>query len=310
MRSRLVLFSCLAVAATLASAQTSAPALSASQPRISQAVKIPQAILADPAPDAKFPARMEVLHIPSGGVAINGIALVAAGAGPHPTFVLFHGLPGNEKNLDLAQAVRRAGWTVVTINYRGSWGSPGQFRFAQNIEDAKATLSFIRDPANAAKLGIDPKRIAIGGHSMGGWVTAETAAADSAILGAVTISVGDMGAIGLQAKTARADIAARMKDNKEALAGVTPESMADELAAHGAEWSLATVAPKLVDTRLLVLFSADFVKADSERLIAGIKTAGGRKLESTFVPTDHSWSDKRIALQALVINWLQSLPST
>jgi len=252
---------------------------------------------------------MEVLHIPSGGVAINGIALIAAGAGPHPTFVLFHGLPGNEKNLDLAQAVRRAGWTVVTINYRGSWGSPGQFRFAQNIEDAKATLAFIRDPANAAKLGIDPKRIAIGGHSMGGWVTAETAAADSAILGAITISVGDLGALGLRAKTARADIVARMKDNMESLAGVTPESMADELAAHNTEWSLATVAPKLVDTRLLVLFSADFVKADSERLIAGIETAGGKKIESAFVPTDHSWSDKRIALQALVINWLQSLPS-
>ncbi|MDO8912512.1 MAG: hypothetical protein Q8N10_08825 [Phenylobacterium sp.] len=32
---------------------------------------------------------------------------------------------GNEKNLDLAQAVRRAGWNAVTFNYRGSWGSPG-----------------------------------------------------------------------------------------------------------------------------------------------------------------------------------------
>jgi predicted alpha/beta-fold hydrolase len=66
---------------------------------------------------------MEVLHIPSGGVEINGVAYVAAGAGPHPVLVLFHGLPGNEKNLDLAQAVRRAGWTVVTLNYRGSWAA-------------------------------------------------------------------------------------------------------------------------------------------------------------------------------------------
>ena len=48
-----------------------------------------------------------------------------AGAGRRPTVVLLHGLPGNEKNLDLAQAIRRAGWNVVTFNYRGSWGSPG-----------------------------------------------------------------------------------------------------------------------------------------------------------------------------------------
>jgi predicted alpha/beta-fold hydrolase len=60
-----------------------------------------------------------VLHVPSHGVAINGLACLPAGAGPHPVFILLHGLPGNEKNLDLAQAVRRAGWIAVTFNYRG-----------------------------------------------------------------------------------------------------------------------------------------------------------------------------------------------
>ena len=94
-----------------------------------------------------------------GGVRINGIAYTAAGAGPHPVLVLMHGLPGNEKNLDLAQAVRRAGWTVVTFNYRGSWGSPGRFSFAGNLDDAKAVLAWLRDPANAARLAIDPRRI-------------------------------------------------------------------------------------------------------------------------------------------------------
>jgi pimeloyl-ACP methyl ester carboxylesterase len=69
---------------------------------------------------------MEVIHVPSGGAQINGVVYVASGERPHPAFVFFHGLPGNEKNLDLAQAVRRAGWTVVTVNYRGSWGSPGK----------------------------------------------------------------------------------------------------------------------------------------------------------------------------------------
>ena len=68
----------------------------------------PAAVFTDPPRDAAHPARMEVLHIPSGGVELNAIAYVAAGAGPHPTVVLFHGLPGNEKNLDLAQAMRRA----------------------------------------------------------------------------------------------------------------------------------------------------------------------------------------------------------
>ena len=78
-------------------------------PALAQPASIPAAIYADPAPDATHPPRMEVLHIPSGGVEINGVAYLAGGAGAHPTLVLLHGLPGNEKNLDLAQAVRRAG---------------------------------------------------------------------------------------------------------------------------------------------------------------------------------------------------------
>lgn len=291
----------LALVALAFFASGAAPDASAQAPKVA----IPKAVTADPPMDAKFPARMEVLHIPSGGVAINGVAYVASGQSSHPTFVLFHGLPGNEKNLDLAQAVRRAGWTVVTVNYRGSWGSPGKFSFGQNLEDARNTLAYLRDPANATKLAIDPKRIVIAGHSMGGWVTLETAAADPALLGAVTISEGDIGDLG---KRPRAAIVAGMKDNMETLAGVTPDSMADELIAHADEWSVAKLVPALKDRRLLILYSNDFVKAQSEQLIGQLKAAGASKLATGHEPTDHSWSDKRIALEARVIDWLQALP--
>lgn len=273
------------------------------------AQSVPRAVIEDSAPDAKHPARMEVIHVPSGGVNINGVVYVASGPGPHPTFVLFHGLPGNEKNLDLAQAVRRAGWNAVTINYRGSWGSPGTFRFAQNLEDADAVLAFIRDPANAKRLDIDASRIALGGHSMGGWVTAETLGHDSGVLGAVIISAGDMGGAGVQSRGAPARLVASMNDDRETLVGATGESMADELIAHGPEWSFATLAPKLVNKRLLVLYGDDFVTTSSTGLIAAVKAAGGTEVQSVHVSTDHSWSDHRIALESLVINWLGTLPA-
>jgi pimeloyl-ACP methyl ester carboxylesterase len=223
--------------------------------------------------------------------------------------VFFHGLPGNEKNLDLAQAVRRAGWTAVTINYRGSWGSPGTFRFEQNLEDAQATLAYIRTPENAKRLSIDINRIAIGGHSMGGWVTAETLAHQPSLLGAVTISAGDFGALGLRSQDHRAEVVALMNDNRESLNGVTGESMTDELASHGKEWSFRTLGPALVHRRLLVLYSNDFVKPDSIALIDAVQAAGGNTIGSDYVVTDHSWSDHRIALESLVINWLQTLPN-
>jgi uncharacterized protein len=117
-------FRILAAMAVLAFAQVAAQA---------QPAPPPAAIFTDPAPDKAFPARSEVLHIPSGAVLINGLAYIAQGAGAHPAVILLHGLPGNEKNLDLAQAMRRAGWTVVTFNYRGSWGSPGVYSFLGNF---------------------------------------------------------------------------------------------------------------------------------------------------------------------------------
>nr|WP_299904067.1 hypothetical protein [Sphingomonas bacterium] len=96
----------------------------ASMGQVAAAQEVPAAISTDPVHDAAHPARMEVLHIPSGGVAINGLAYVAAGAGPHPVVLLCHGLPGNEKNLDLAQAMRRAGWTVITFTIADPGGAP------------------------------------------------------------------------------------------------------------------------------------------------------------------------------------------
>lgn len=182
------------------------------------ALSAPRAIFTDPPADKAHPAAMTVLHIPSHGLTINGLLYSPPGAGPHPTLVICHGLPGNEKNLDLAQAVRRAGWNAVTFNYRGSWGSPGSFRFAQNPEDADAVLKYLRDPANAPNLGIDPKRIAIAGHSMGGWVVAHTAAHDPALIGAILISAGDMGRLGEEPQDR---LMADMADNMEGLSGVT-----------------------------------------------------------------------------------------
>lgn len=280
-------------------------ALFVSLPGLGTAQPIPASVITDPVPDAKFPARMQVVHIPTGGVKINGIAYVAQGPRPHPAFVFFHGLPGNEKNLDLVQAVRRAGWTAVAVNYRGSWGSPGAYRFAHNLEDAKAVLAYLRDPANAKALGIDPAKIVIGGHSMGGWVVAHTASQDHGLLGAVMISAGDMGTIGLGLP--RPALVQEMSQDMESLADVTPGSMADELIKNGEGWTFAKAAPGLSQTPLFVLTSDDGLAGQSDALSKAIKDGGGKQIKTLHVATDHSWSDRRIALQAAVVTWLDSL---
>lgn len=266
--------------------------------------QVPLAVIADPPRDSANPARMEVLHIPTGGVQINGVAYLASGAGVHPTFVFFHGLPGNEKNLDLAQAVRRAGWNAITVNYRGSWGSPGEFRFGGNLEDAEAVLAYVRDAANAQGLRIDPTRIVIAGHSMGGWVTALTASRHPELLGAILISSADMGVVGTNPREA---LAALMADNLESLAGVTAASMADDLIAGSPRWRFDGAAASLSRMPMLVLTSNDGLGPHSDSLVRRVRALGNNGVTATHVATDHSWSDKRIALQAAVINWLTTL---
>lgn len=267
------------------------------------------AIGTDPPRDSAHPARMEVLHIPSGGVRINGVAYLAAGAGTHPTLVLLHGLPGNEKNLDLAQAVRRAGWNAVTVNYRGSWGSPGAFRFAHTLADAGAVLAYLRQPASVRTLGIDTARLVLAGHSMGGWVTAHTAARDHALRGAALISAADMGALGSAlGRTPQATRAARMATEMESLAGVTAAQMADELTGNADRWGFGHVTARLAGVPLLVLSSDDGLAPQTDALVAAVRGAGNTRVTAQHVATDHAWSDHRIALAASVIDWLQALP--
>jgi len=257
----------------------------------------------DPPRDAAHPARMAVIHVPVGGVAINGIAYLASGIGPHPTLIIAHGWPGNEKNLDLAQAVRRAGWNAVTFNYRGSWGSAGKFRFAQVPEDAAAVLAYLR--GHAAELGVDPRRLVLAGHSMGGWATALTAARDAGLAGAILISASDLGKVGT---LARPEVVAGAAGNSETLV-TTPEIMADELIAGSAGFAMTRAAPGLRAMPLLVLTSDDGLAPHSDALVAAVRTTGGSAVTTRHVATDHGWSDARLRLAGEVIDWLDRLPA-
>jgi uncharacterized protein len=278
-----------------------AASLALAAPMALAAPAIPPAIYTDPPADKAYPARMEVFHIPSGEVEINGVGYLAAGAGLHPTVVICHGLPGNEKNLDLAQALRRRGWNAITFNYRGSWGSPGTYRFSQNPEDARAVLAFLR--ANATRYGIDTKRMALVGHSMGGWVTALVGADEPDIRGLVMISAGDFGIVGRMPEPERTKLVA---DNSETLAN-SAQALSAELAAHADEWDYVNRADRLKATPLLVLTSDDGLAEHGNVLVAALRRAGGTKVQTAHVATDHSWSDHRIDLEARVIRFLEPL---
>jgi predicted alpha/beta-fold hydrolase len=79
----------------------------------------PNAITNDPEPNPSAPTQNIETVMDSHGSRIMGVFLLASSTQPHPTVILLHGFPGYEQNIDLAQSLRRDGWNVLAMHYRG-----------------------------------------------------------------------------------------------------------------------------------------------------------------------------------------------
>lgn len=256
--------------------------------------------------DAAHPAGQEAFVLPSHGSGMNALMYTASGAGPHPTLLLLHGFPGNEQNLDLAQAARRAGWNVLTFHYRGSWGSGGSFSFLGAAEDTHAALAFLENPANVAHFRIDPTRIAVAGHSMGGYMAADAAADDPRVVGLFLIDPWNIGANARALGTAEG----RRAWHEDAvgdlppLAGTSEEKLTAEMRANVGRFDL---------TKRTIAFGhrpVDIVGAQrgggsaQTVLLNAVRAAGNDKATGSVWPTDHPFSDMRIALAEELVRWL------
>jgi pimeloyl-ACP methyl ester carboxylesterase len=260
---------------------------------------------------------MQSFQIPSHGALLNAFVYVAAGAGPHPVVVLLHGFPGNERNLDLAQDIRRAGWDVLYFDYRGSWGSTGDFSFSHGIEDTAAAVDYLRSPMMAKILRLDPSRIVLIGHSMGGFMAVQDAAADHRILGIGLISAADLGGrIPLplpkerQPAAVKALSAAYDREGMDPISGVTPEELAHDTLANAARWSFMAKVGSLKSRPALIVTSDDAYARGDEAFAAALRRAGNSRVATLHLHTDHVYSDERGALAAAVLRWLATVSPT
>jgi pimeloyl-ACP methyl ester carboxylesterase len=266
-----------------------------------------------PAADAAHPARIAELAFESGGARLNGIVYEAQGAGPHPTAILLHGFPGNERNLDLAQALRRGGWNAVFFHYRGAWGSEGDFSFAHVLEDAAAVVEQVRAPAFATAHRVDAARVALVGHSMGGFaalVVASERADVTCVASLAGANLGRAGGLAASDPAAATAVAARLEAGTAPLAGASGEALARELADGAARFDLAARAPALASRPVLLVAGARDTDTPPgehhEPLVEALEHAGAARLSTAVFDADHAFSDKRIALARRVSDWLAS----
>ena len=258
--------------------------------------------------DTASPPRTVELSFQSSGARLNGFLYLANGPYAHATVILLHGLPGNERNLDLAQALRRAGMNVLFFSYRGAWGSGGTFSFANALEDVGAASRFVRSDSSVKAFGVDPRRVILVGHSMGGWLALMGAAADTAVRCAVALDFWNPGATGAELRTdASADTAfTRYADWLTApgapLHADSGRPLTREIEDHAEQWSPENSAGALRTRPLLILSTR--ANESHPRLIAALRAAGAQHVTAQQWKTDHGFSAERIKLARTIVGWL------
>jgi pimeloyl-ACP methyl ester carboxylesterase len=113
----------------------------------------------------------------------------AAGGGPCgtlPLIVMAHGLTGTRRDRlgAFAQRFAQAGVAALVFDHRGfgdSTGEPDHVDPAMQLEDWRAAIAFARSLA-----GVDPRRVATFGSSLGGGNALAAAAGDPAVAAAIS----------------------------------------------------------------------------------------------------------------------------
>ncbi len=268
-------------------------------------------ITMDPEPvDWAYPPAIATVVINSHGDDMNGIIYISQGAGPHPTVVMLHGYPGDEKNLDLAQAIRRTGWNVLFFHYRGAWGSAGTLSVDHALEDVVSALDFLDLPASQRDYRVDPGRVALLGHSFGAYVALLSGAQLASVRRIAVMAPFNMGRWAYDHdQEAWAGMAADLEQGGHG--AIHSDFNAEQFAAmraHPELYDPLTQADKFDGKSVLVVEGSrdrDAPPAEHcEPLVRQLQERGRANLTRGSLDADHVFSSARIALARLIAGWL------
>jgi hypothetical protein len=269
-------------------------------------------LIADPPRGETTPAATRHVTLASSGHALHGVLHLPPGAEPHPVVLLLHGFPGWERNFDIAHALRRAGVASLVFHYRGCWGMPGDWSWANTIADTDSVLDTLLRGDHPQMSELDSSRVGVAGHSLGGFLALYTAARRPEVRSIVSISGFDFGAV---AATIDADptlletYTDAFGSETSVLANADGESLAREMLDAGQDWSLRSLADDFSGREVLLIgTSRDDVSPSAlhhDPLVTSFTRAGSR-LRHTVFDTDHSLADHRVRLTTEVVDFARA----
>jgi pimeloyl-ACP methyl ester carboxylesterase len=266
----------------------------------------------DPSPDGAK-ARTEHVKIPlPSGEKLHGVLLLPGGHGPHPVVLLLHGFPGWERNFDVAHALRRAGYAALVFHYRGCWGMPGRWSWAHALADTEVVLELLRQGSIGKKSVLDSSRIAVAGHSLGGFLALSATATRPWVNAVCSIAGFDFGAAAAAVRgepSLRRRFVEAFASETAILSDTSGESLTAEMEAAGDTWSLRNLALSF-RARAVMLLGTDFddvapAELHHHPLVDSYLNAGVH-LTHDCLPTDHALADHRVALTRSVVEFVST----
>ncbi len=246
---------------------------------------------------SKSPAFNEEMILTVKNDTIAGYAFIANGEKAKETILLLHGLPGNDNQFDIAQSIRRTGRNVIHFNYRGSWGSQGDFLYSNSLEDVNLIIAYLSKPENAKRLRINTAAFVVIGRSYGGGIALIQGSKNEQIKKVIAIS--SMNAGFRFHSTQNLSELSLWKDylNKQIMLNVNPNAFLQEILDHKEKFNVVTYKNLLKNKKVLLIES----RKNNHHWIQLLENINIKMIES-----DHNFISNRIELTTTIIEWLNN----
>ncbi|WP_438711212.1 alpha/beta hydrolase [Aquimarina muelleri] len=245
--------------------------------------------------DVDFPAFNKEMIINIKGDSIAGYAFIANGEKLKETIIMVHGLPGYDNQSDIAQSLRRTGRNVIYFNYRGSWGSQGEFLYSNSLEDVNEVIKYLTDVENSKRLRIDINALVILGRSYGGGIALIQGSENEKVKKIIAIS--SMNAGSETHPIHHLNKLARWKKylSKKVMLNVTPSIFLQDIFDNKEQYNVLTYKDLLKKKKVLLI-------EDTQNNQNWIKQL--ENVDSKMIKSDHNFISNRIELINVLIEWL------
>ncbi len=244
---------------------------------------------------SEFPAFNQEMIINIKGDSIAGYAFIANGEKSKETVIMLHGLPGNDNQFDIAQSIRRTGRNVIHFNYRGSWGSQGDFLYSNSLEDVNEMIKYLSNAENSKKLRIDTNAFVVLGRSYGGGIALIQGSKNEKVKKIIAISSMNAGARFNPIKDMSELSGWKNYLDRQVMLNVNPNSFLQEMLDNKEKYNVVTYKNQFKNKKVLLIEATE----SNQNWISLLGNINHKMIDS-----DHNFISNRIELTTVLIEWL------